>query len=402
MERSTSIPTFARKRTSITERATAPASAACAVTARPADSARAKHAQSRAALRSALLGACLVLGPLACASQKPAPATSEPPPPAPAGPPAAEVAEAPPAEPAAPEPTEEERQAQAAAERLAQEFAQMRAEADQELARWTPELRAKAQALATKKYGSLQAAVAAAQAGEHRKPGHRERDVYRHPAETLQFFGLKPTHTVLEYGPGEGWYTELLAPILASQGRLIVTSTDPKGPEDVRATLYAERLDRFLSKSPEIYGKVERAIFDPASPKLGLEGTVDVALVIRGMHGWVRDDKVDLWLGEIHKALKPGGTLGIVQHRAAPGADPKESAPSGYLPEAFVVERVEANGFKLAGRSEVNANPKDTRDHEGGVWALPPSLRNGDKDREKYLAIGESDRMTLRFTKVAK
>jgi predicted methyltransferase len=278
----------------------------------------------------------------------------------------------------------------------------MRAEADAELARWTPELRQKAQALANKRYPSLKAALNEVLASEHRKPGHRERDTFRHPVETLQFFGLAPTMTVLEYGPGEGWYTEVLAPVLASRGKLIVTSADPKGPEDSRATLYAERLDRFLAKSPELYGKVERAFFDPGQPALDVAGSVDLALVIRGMHGWVRDDMTSTWLGEIHQALKPGGTLGIVQHRAAPGSDPRETAPNGYLPEAWVIEQVEAQGFKLVAKSEINANPQDTRDHEGGVWALPPNLRNGDKDRAKYQAIGESDRMTLRFKKVSK
>lgn len=278
----------------------------------------------------------------------------------------------------------------------------MRAAAEEELARWTPELREQAAALASKSHPNTEAALRAAMASPHRMPGHAARDGARHPVETLKFFGLEPTMTVLEYGPGAGWYTELLAPTLAARGKLIVTSTDPQGPPEARPTLYAERLDLFLKKSPEVYGKVERALFDPSAPELDLDGEVDLALVIRGMQGWVRDDSVDRWLQAIHRALKPGGTLGIVQHRAAADADPKESATRGYLPQAWVIEQVEARGFKLAAKSEINANPKDTRDHEGGVWALPPTLRNGDKDREKYLAIGESDRMTLRFTKVAK
>ena len=127
-----------------------------------------------------------------------------------------------------------------------------------------------------------------------------------------------------------------------------------------------------------------------------------MSLVIRGMHGWQRSGVVDAWLAEIHKALKPNGVLGIVQHRAKPDADPNESAKDGYLPEPWVIQQVEAAGFKLSKKSDINKNPKDTADHPDGVWSLPPSLRQGETDREKYLAIGESDRMTLRFVKVQK
>lgn len=342
-----------------------------------------------------------VLGPLACASS---PRDAATPPPSQPEVPASgtePTAESVPAEDddVTQAPTG---QGAADADPFAEERAKMHAEAEKERQRWTPELREQARALASKSYPDLKSALTAALAGPHRVPNHASRDDARHPVETLRFFGLKPTMTVLEYGPGAGWYTELLAPTLAAQGKLIVTSTDPKGPRDVRATLYAERLDAFLTKAPEVYGKVERAIFDPASPELALDGEVDLALVIRGMHGWVRDDTMDRWLGEIHQALEPGGVLGIVQHRAAPGADPVKSAAAGYLPEPWVIEQVEARGFELAEKSEINANPRDTRDHQGGVWALPPTLRNGDQDREKYVAIGESDRMTLRFTKVAK
>lgn len=345
----------------------------------------------------------LILAPLAACSSKsgeppvsPAPAPTEP---------AVEESPAATEEPeqVQNEPTEEELERQKAAEQLARDRAQMQADAQQELSRWTPELREQAQRLAATKYPTLEAGLKAALASPHRQPGHAERDSARHPLETLKFFGLKPSMTVLEYGPGGGWYTELLAPVLAAQGKLIVTTADPKGPPESRATLYAERLQLFLEKSPELFGKVQPVIFgDFSSPELGLENEVDMALVIRGMHSWVREGNLNAWLQQIHKALKPGGVLGIVQHRAAPGADPQQTAPKGYVPEAWLIEQVQAQGFKLQAKSEINANPKDTRDYEVGVWALPPNLRLGDQDREKYIAIGESDRMTLRFVKAAK
>ncbi|MEZ4227758.1 MAG: hypothetical protein R3B89_01260 [Polyangiaceae bacterium] len=306
----------------------------------------------------------------------------------------AEQVEAPEPPPPA-EPTKEE----LAAQKLAKDFAEMEAEADAEDKRWTPELRAEAKKLADAKYANLALALKAALNGQHRAPGHADRDAMRHPAETLAFFGLKPGMKVLEYGPGEGWYTELLAPALAKSGKLYVTSGDPKGPRTVRGTMYAQRTDRFLKKAPELYGKVQPIIVDSKAPDLKLDGELDMALVIRGMHGWHRDGTVDEWLAQIFKSLKKGGVLGVVQHRAKADANPDESTKQGYLPEAFVIARAEAAGFKLSKKSEVNANPKDTTEHPEGVWTLPPTLRLGDKDREKYTAIGESDRMTLRFVK---
>jgi predicted methyltransferase len=207
--------------------------------------------------------------------------------------------------------------------------------------------------------------------------------------------------TVVEYGPGAGWYTEILAPLLSAQGKLWVTTADPAGPPEVRATFYAERLDLFLKKSPELYGQVGRAISPPEAPRLDLKDEVDLALVIRGMHGMVRRDQLGIWLDEIHKSLKEGGTLGVVQHRALDGADPKKSADSGYLPEAWLIEQITAHGYELSEKSELLANPQDTTDHPEGVWTLPPTLRLGEQDRAKYEKIGESDRMLLRFKKVS-
>jgi predicted methyltransferase len=295
------------------------------------------------------------------------------------------------------DPEAEERAARLAAarEQLAEQFAVERE-------RWTDELREHARQLAATEFKTFAEGMEAAIASDHRMPEHPARDGDRRPLETMAFFGLEPTMTVLEYGPGGGWYTELLAPVLAPKGRLLVTA--PAIDEDNANSFlafYAERLDHMLARSPELFGGVEKVSFDPSAPELGLSEEVDAVIMIRGMHGRVRDGDLDAWLATIHEALRPGGVFGVVQHRAAPDADPVESAPLGYLPEAFVIEQVEAAGFELAESSEVNANPKDTRDHEYGVWTLPPTLRLGDEDREKYEAIGESDRMTLRFVKPA-
>ena len=154
-----------------------------------------------------------------------------------------------------------------------------------------------------------------------------------------------------------------------------------------------------LETSPELFGKVEPISLDPKNPKLPLDSKLDVVLVIRELHNLVNDGSIDAWLAEFKHALKPKGVLGIVDHRAIVGADPQKSSKLGYLPEAWAIEKIEAAGFKLSAKSEINANPKDTKDYPDGVWTLPPTYRLGAKDREKYAAIGESDRFTLRFVK---
>jgi predicted methyltransferase len=285
--------------------------------------------------------------------------------------------------------------------KLEQDYAELKANNEKELARWTPELRANAKTVAEKKYPNGKAAIAAALAAKYRKPGNAERDKQRHPAETLAFFGFEPKQTVLEYGPGEGWYTELLAPALAQQGKLIVTNTDPNGAKTERSTFYGQRFKLFTDSSPELYSKVETALVDSKAPDLKLDGTVDLVIVMRGLHGMVNAGTLDKWLSEFHSALKPKGVLGIEQHRANADAKPEESAKKGYLPQEWVIGQVQAAGFKLLDKSEINANPKDTKDYPGGVWTLPPSFAQKDQDREKYAAIGESDRMTLKFEKVS-
>ena len=297
----------------------------------------------------------------------------------------------------APAPSKEELEKAKAAAFLERDRARFQAEA----ARWTPQLRADAKALVGKTFKTGHEAMLAVVASKHRRPASFERDHDRHPVETFDFYGLQPNMTVLEFAPGESWFTELLAPAVAKRGKLFVTNLDPNGPADSRMTFYGQRFKLFLERSPEAYGKVETVIITPATPKLPMEGTLDMVVMMRAMHGVVNAGSLDKWLAEMNKALKPNGILAVEQHRAKADAIPEKSAKNGYLPEKWVIERVEAAGFKLVAKSEINANPKDTTDWPEGVWTLPPTLRLGDKDKATYLAIGESDRMTLRFVKVA-
>jgi predicted methyltransferase len=351
-----------------------------------------------------LVLAALVAAPLGC--------EETPPPAAPPQPPPAETAVVapPPAEPPKPaEPTPEELKAAAeakkkadAAAKLAADRAQWDTDSKAEAARWTPEVHAGALKLAGGKYPSLKAAITAALKSPTRKPANVARDQYRHPLETLEFFGLKPSMTVLEYGPGEGWYTEILAPVLAAHGKLIITTPDPNGPPESRGTFYGERLKRFLDNAPEVYGKVDRLVQPPGAPSIALEGKADMVILTRELHGAHQNKQLPALLAEVFKALKPGGILGVEQHRAAEGGNPDETAKKGYLAESFVIQQAEAAGFKLGGKSEVNANAKDTKDYPEGVWALPPSFELKDKDHQKYADIGESDRMTLKFVRIEK
>jgi predicted methyltransferase/dienelactone hydrolase len=283
----------------------------------------------------------------------------------------------------APEPSPEQKTAAREAAKNRGDLARMEAEAETERARWTDETHAAAKNLAETSYTSTRAALKTILKGSHRVPGNAERDAQRHPTQTLSFFGIKPNMTVFEYGPGAGWYTELLAPLLAAKGKLIVNNGDPNGPPESRGTLYAKRLRLFLDKAPELYGKVQVVrVDDPNKPSLGLDGTLDMALVSRGYHGWVQRDSQGAWLAEIHRALKPKGILAVEQHRGPEGLDMKAAAPNGWLSQKAVIAEIEAAGFKLAASSEINKNPKDTHDFADGVWALPPTLRGGDKDRD--------------------
>ena len=225
----------------------------------------------------------------------------------------------------------------------------------------------------------------------HRSEANRQRDQYRHPVETLSFFGLRDDMNVVELWPGGGWYTEVLAPFLKDKGKLGVTNT-------VKGTKYSD----MLKAKPEVFGKVDQRIIDPPkSLNFGPDGSADLVVTFRNIHGWRADDKPydDKVYAAVYKVLKSGGTFGVEEHRAKPGADPSELKDTGYVSEDWVIKRVQEAGFRFAGKSEVNANPKDTKDYPEGVWTLPPTLRLKDKDKDKYTAIGESDRMTLKFVK---
>jgi predicted methyltransferase len=242
-------------------------------------------------------------------------------------------------------------------------------------------------------------ALTKAIAWNHRAPANVERDAARHPVETLRFLGFDQNHVIVEVSPGGGWYTEILAPAVRDHGKLVAAHF----PEDSDSAYMQRVRGEFLAKlaaAPEVYDQVEVIGYKAGSDNaLGAPGSADLVLTFRNMHSLMRQGNFEAFLADAYAVLRSGGKLGIVQHRAPAGADPEAGKESGYLPQAWLVEQVEAAGFKLEASSEINANPKDTADHPGGVWALPPSLRHGEENREKYLAIGESDRMTLRFVK---
>lgn len=254
---------------------------------------------------------------------------------------------------------------------------------------------------ATATHETIDAKLKTAMAGPQRFPKEVTRDVYRHPAETLEFFGLTDSMSVVELSPGAGWYTAILGPVLRDKGKLAVAGGDPNGPADAEGTRNAKKLQERFTQHPELFDKVETRIVNPKSVVLGPPDSADLVLTFRNFHNWVESGIDGQMLAAIVKVLKHGGILGVEDHRGKPDAktDKKTVADTGYLPEAYVIKTIEASGLKLAGKSEVNANPKDTKDYAGGVWTLPPTLSLGDKDRAKYEAIGESDRMTLRFVK---
>ena len=250
--------------------------------------------------------------------------------------------------------------------------------------------------------GSIDAKLAESLAGAQRTEKEKKRDAYRHPKETLEFFGLKDDMTVIELSPGEGWYTAVLAPVLRDHGKLFVVGGDPNGDPKSEGTKHAQALLERFQKMPQAFDKVQSLVTKKDQGMvLGPPESADMVLTFRNFHNWVEAGGADKVLADIAKALKHGGVLGLTDHRANPGAptDPKTVGDTGYLPEDFVVKMVEAAGFKLAGKSEVNANPKDTKDYPKGVWTLPPSYELGETDHAKYEAIGESDRMTLKFVK---
>jgi predicted methyltransferase len=243
--------------------------------------------------------------------------------------------------------------------------------------------------------------LAAAIAGSWRDPKNATRDQYRHPRETLTFFGLQPGQTVIEITPGAGWYSEILAPYLRGNGTYIAAVVDPMAVAEGRSRDYQQKnkagLEAKFAAAPAQYDGARVVAYDPKAPVFGPANSADLVLTFRNVHNWRSAGQAEGMFKGFHAVLKPGGTLGVVEHRAA--ADVPADDKTGYVGEAQVIAMAEAAGFELAEKSEINANPRDTKDHPNGVWTLPPVGRHDPEDAQKYQAIGESDRMTLRFVK---
>lgn len=245
------------------------------------------------------------------------------------------------------------------------------------------------------------AALDAAVAGEWRAAANVVRDSQRHPRETLTFFGVAPQHTVIEITPGGGWYAEILAPYLRERGQYIAAVVDPATLPAGRGRDYQQNnrntLEAKFAAAPAQFDRARVVGYDPANPSFGPANSADVVLTFRNVHNWRGAGQAEGMFRGFYDVLKPGGTLGVVEHRAA--TDVPADDKSGYVGQAQVTAMAQAAGFVLAGSSEVNANPRDTKDHPNGVWMLPPNNRHEPADAAKYRAIGESDRMTLRFVK---
>ena len=243
------------------------------------------------------------------------------------------------------------------------------------------------------------AVYTAAVDGEHRTAAQLARDVHRNPADTLAFFGVAPTMTVVEIWPGGGWYSAILAPLLREEGTFYAAHF----PVDTDVVFYQRLRKRYAGKlaaAPALYDRVVLTEFYPPNGvSAGPAGKVDRVLTFRNVHNWIKGGYDRQAFAELFALLKPGGVLGMVEHRARPGTDRDTMISSGYVTEAYVIALAQGAGFTLDGKSEINANPRDDTRHPQGVWTLPPSLRLGQTERDKYLAIGESDRMTLRFRK---
>ena len=247
--------------------------------------------------------------------------------------------------------------------------------------------------------GGVDAKLTAAIAGTTRTEKERARDGQRHPRETLAFFGLTDSMNVVELWPGGGYYTTILAPVLAERGHLTVTHFDPKGDPKSEDTEEAQAILGRLAKTPDVFGKVTPKELKRPELSLGPDGSADMVVTFRNVHNWIDEGSAEQVFAASARVLKSGGVLGVEEHRGKPGMSVQQIKDSGYVPEPVVIALAEKAGLRLAARSEVNANPKDTTDHPKGVWALPPVLANKDVDRDKYIAIGESDRMTLKFVK---
>lgn len=235
-------------------------------------------------------------------------------------------------------------------------------------------------------------------ADKSRTPRNVARDKYRHPKEVLTFFGVKPNSTIVEILPGSGaYFMEILAPYVKEKGRFYAANRDKTA-----RPRYLRDHQRMLAKikaRPDTLGKVIVTKFNGDRHEIAPPGSADFVLTFRNLHNWIERGTIDGALGAFHKALKPGGVLGVVDHRGRTDMPQDKQMKSGYVRQDYAIKLIEKAGFRFAGSSEANANPKDTKDHPEGVWTLPPALRLKDKDRAKYIAIGESDRFTLKFIK---
>ena len=235
--------------------------------------------------------------------------------------------------------------------------------------------------------------------GKQRSAEHKARDKYRHPQQTLEFFDVKENMTVVEIWPGEGWYTEILAPYLKDKGKFYAAHFSAAAKEHY----YKKVLDAFVKKmhqQPKIYDKVELTVLQPPeSFQIAPDGSADRVLTFRNVHNWMNNNQAAAVFNAMYKVLKPGGILGVEEHRNRLLKPQDTRAESGYVSEDYVIALARNAGFEFLGKSEINANSKDSKDYPAGVWTLPPTLLLKDKDREKYQAIGESDRMTIKFIK---
>jgi predicted methyltransferase len=230
-----------------------------------------------------------------------------------------------------------------------------------------------------------------------RSPENKVRDRYRHPVQTLTFFGIRPDMTVVELWPFGGWYTEILAPYLKDRGQLYAAAMDPQStdPEDRE---YNKELHAMLDAHPEQFARVQMTVLAPGKMHIAPDGSADMVLTFRNIHNWVWAGVEKDVFAAAYRALKPGGVLGVVEHRS----DDPEAVPQrgqAYVGEQYAIRLIQSAGFRLVARSDINRNPKDTKNYPNGVWALPPTYANGNKDRARYAAIGESDRFTLKFVK---
>lgn len=252
-----------------------------------------------------------------------------------------------------------------------------------------------ASAQAAEKSTSLHQAIA----GKQRSAEHKSRDKYRHPQQTLEFFDVKDNMTVVEIWPGEGWYTEIIAPYLKDHGKLYAAHFS----DDADQAYFKKNLHDFVNKlksQSKVYGKVELTVLQPSKfLQIAPDGSADRVLTFRNVHNWMKNDQAAAVFNAMYKALKPGGILGVVEHRNSTLKQQDPKAESGYVSEDYVIALARNAGFEFLDKSEINANSKDTKDYPEGVWTLPPALKLKDKDRKKYLAIGESDRMTIKFIK---